>query len=127
MTYVRSIPSDRVVFSWESQEHQYPNHGPEGLTVTSAHEIEPTWDGPRVDCLLIRNRHGRLIGILNHYPEDVPGLEDAGNFLVLVHPAYRRLGLGTELVRRAQELWNVRWEQQKLSDDGAALANAMSA
>jgi GNAT superfamily N-acetyltransferase len=114
-------PNFPYAFSWESQEMQYPDSGPEGITYFAG-EVP---DAPPVDCLLYRNRFGKLIGILNHYSVDYPPWEKAGNFAVWIHPAYRRQGIATSLFEEAERRWNVRLDGQLYSIAGAQWANAI--
>jgi GNAT superfamily N-acetyltransferase len=115
------------VWSWESQVIPYPPSGPEGIGYFRGEvgDIPGYGTDLHVDCLLMRNRFGALIGILNHYPTDFP-LEEAGNVLVLVHPSYRRQNVGRELWAEAVKRWNVTFDGQKFSVEGAAFANAIT-
>lgn len=72
-----------------------------------------------VNCLLWRNHDGLVRGILNHYPQDYPPLEQAGNINVFVHPDWKRRGIGTALMERATELFGEpNFEQQIYSPEG---------
>ena len=116
-----------LVFTWESQACQYAAKGEPGVGYERhyANEFDRPPGAP-VDCLLVRDRHGDLIGILNHYPEDDPGgFEQAGNINVWVHPKRQRRGIGQMLVREAQERWQISLEQQRYSPEGLRLLAAL--
>ena len=79
-----------------------------------------------MDCLLYRDQHGRLTGILNHYPfrmgpADHP-LEEVGNVNIWVHPDFQRRGIATALWREAVRRWDVSLDQQRFTIAGAAFA-----
>lgn len=142
-----SVPGEGLL-TWESQERQYANNGPPGIT-HEEHRVEigsgpilaldPRDDRVKVargrystvvDCLLYRSRKGTLVGILNHYRDDcydVDGtlLERAGNCNVWVHPRRRRRGIGTALVREAVRRWSIDFAQQQYTEGGRALAESV--
>lgn len=115
-------------WSWESQARQYPRKGPEGISVET-HVVEvargttmaidpadkrlkPARVRVRygVDSMVLRNRKGDLVGILNHYPEpvyDMDGalLERPGNVNLWVRPNRRHRGLGSRLLNAALDRW----------------------
>lgn len=111
-----TIP-DFALYSWESQERQYPETGPAGFDYRRESAA-----GHPVDCLLWRDEDGFLLGILNHYPEDVPPWESAGNVNVWIHPDRQREGIGTRLLREAETRWGpIDWEQQRYTRAGLEL------
>lgn len=112
-----SLPN---VYPWESQAQQYPRRGPEGISYFAGEIPEINYT---VDCLLYRER-GILVGILNHYPADQLPWEKAGNVNVWVHPDYQRRGIGTALVAEAVTRWGINFDQQRYTEQGAALANS---
>jgi GNAT superfamily N-acetyltransferase len=115
------------VYSWESQAGQYAPSGLPGIGY-ERHYADGFDIGPEapVDCLLMRDVHGQLVGILNHYPETDPGgLEQAGNVNLWVRPDRRRRGIGSMLMRAAQERWPIRFEQQRYTRDGIAFVTAL--
>lgn len=108
------------VYSWASQALQYPSMGPPGIGYFPGETPKGT-----IDCLLWRDTNGRLRGICNHYPFDVPGFEEAGNVNLWVHPRWQRRGIGTALVREAQSRWTIDLTRQRFTTAGAALADAL--
>jgi ribosomal protein S18 acetylase RimI-like enzyme len=109
-------------FSWESQVVQYPALGRPGISYVCG----VISDDLRVDCLLYRDKHGKIRGILNHFPIDCV-LERAGNILVIVDPRFRRKKIATKLLREAQSRWVVNFDQQSYTADGASLAEHFKA
>src|ERR1700722_12827312 len=59
---------ESTMLSWESQAPQYPASGPPGISYFRG-EVSDTLF---VNCLLYRDENGELVGILNHYPTDMP-------------------------------------------------------
>lgn len=118
-------------YSWGSQVVQYadaPLPQP-GEAITYYSGVEP--GRPPVDCLLywVHDPEGRkrprIAGILNHYPVDYPPWERAGNVNVWVRKPDRRKGIATSLIREAARRWTIRPEQQRLTQDGVALAESL--
>lgn len=115
-------------FSWGSQACQYAQHGPPGLGherhALDARGNEVALDDRAatmlVDCLLMRDVHGELVGILNHYTGESE-LEKTGNINVWVRPDRQRRGIATRLLREAQARWDVDWRTQRYTTDGLAL------
>jgi GNAT superfamily N-acetyltransferase len=107
-------------FSWESQARQYPvKHAP-GVTYFAG--VTPTGT---VDCLLYYGPNRRLWGVLNHYGQDFPPYEVAGNVNVFVDPARRRMGVGSALLREAWARWPFSADQQRYSEAGEALVRRL--
>lgn len=106
------------VLPWQSQVRQYPATGPAGISYFAGHV-----DGFAlpVDCLLYRGDDGALLGVLNHYPQDMPPYEEKGNVLVLVHPEHRREGIGMALMLEAIDRWELDPAGQKYSRKGMQL------
>jgi len=109
--------TDQTFLSWESQASQYPGHGPPGISYMRG-QLTPTY---HVDCLLYRDEAGMLLGILNHYPADLPPAQPKGSVNVWVHPAHRRSGVGRALILEAFERWEVRRYAQAFTKSGAEL------
>lgn len=136
MTVTPTIPA--MAYTWASQERQFPNKGPAGITyeqnhvevarVTHRHtgaHVPVLADSP-VDCLVHRSHKGTVTGILYHYPVDMPPWERAGNVNVMVHPRRQRRGIGSALVAEALRRWpEIDPGQQDYTPDGAALVNAI--
>jgi GNAT superfamily N-acetyltransferase len=80
---------------------------------------------PPIDCLLWRDDDGILRGIVNHYPVDYPPYEKAGNVNIWVDPTCRRTGIASQLWAEAVKRWNVRFQEQRFTQDGVAFARAV--
>lgn len=106
------------VYPWESQVIQYPYSGEPGITYVEG-IIDPTYS---VDCLLYRDEHGLLVGVLNHYPADFYPYERRGNVNIWVREDQQRKGIATALWREAEQHWPVVLEGQRFTKAGAALA-----
>ena len=90
----------------------------------------PLGEGPNgatrwVDCLLRWDDAGQLVGIINHYPQDVPPYEVRGNLTLFVDPAHLREGIATELVLAAVERFGATLDGQSFTPDGLALAKSL--
>ena len=119
MNLTVSIPQE-AMYSWDSQAVQYAEVGKEFGTPFSIVLFVPV--GPDIiHCLLHYDETGKLDGILNHYPNDIPPWEDAGNFNVWVRPDSFRAGIGKALVAEADRLWNLDFTQQRYTVSGAKL------
>jgi GNAT superfamily N-acetyltransferase len=79
-----------------------------------------------VDCLLYRDKHGKLRGILTHHPYAVPPFASAHDVMINVEPRYRRKGIARRLLRRALELWPIDVHNQRCTADGAAFIAAFT-
>lgn len=110
----------QAMFSWASQAMQYPSLGEPGITHTE--EFSPGFPTEPIDCLLYYSPAGQLLGILNHYQQDMPPYEKAGNVNLWVHPDAQRMGIGTQLIAEADRRFGIRWEQQRFTEEGRALA-----
>lgn len=102
---------DEVAFDWASQVVQYP---PPGIGYFAG-EVP---GAPPVDCLLWRDEHGALCGVLNYFSLDYLPLERAGNFMVMVDPERRRRGIATALLAEAVSRWPINFEQQAYTRAG---------
>ncbi|HWE55148.1 MAG TPA: GNAT family N-acetyltransferase [Acidimicrobiales bacterium] len=112
-----------TVYSWESQANQYPLMGPPGAT---AFQLPPARDR-QVNCVLFRGEGGDLLGILNHYPVDLPPLEQKYTLNVWVHPDRRGEGIATRLVLAAmQQGWPISVEDVRATGPGLALTRSVA-
>lgn len=125
----RAAPTSPVMmpnpaYSFESQARQYLPLGEPGIGYFAG-VIESHL--PPVDCLLWRDTHGLVRGILNHYPIDYPPWEHAGNVNIWVHPDFQRRGIATALVDECEERWGpINFDQQQYSDSGLAFMRAVT-
>jgi len=116
--YKRVPPNLNSWWKWDAQVVQYPVIGQPGISYKQEEFTEPELKGLKVDCILYRNENGILIGILNHYPQDIPGWEKAGNFNVFVDPTQQRKGIGKDLIKEALTRFNTTLEQQSWTPSG---------
>lgn len=108
--------TSRAGFTFESQVKQYPEDGPKGISYFAGEQPEGI-----VDCLLYRDKSGKVRGILNHYPVDFPPHEKAGNLNVFVEARFQRKGIASKLLAEADKRWRIDWEQQNYTEAGAHL------
>lgn len=86
-----------TTFSFASQAAQYPARGPKGIGYL---------EGPDgIGCVLYRDKHGKLRGILNYYSQPLPPYERAGNINIFVDPRFTRRGIATRLLDEALRRW----------------------
>jgi GNAT superfamily N-acetyltransferase len=100
---------------------QYPARGPRGISYYAGHP--ESFDGV-IDCLLFRDKSGKVRGILNHYPIDFPPLERAGAVNVWVEPRWRRRGVGMKLIAEADRRWRIDFSKQRCTNAGVRLIEA---
>lgn len=115
-----SIPQAEV-YSFASQAWQYAQFGVPGVSYYRGWLDVRTY----VNCLLFRDEHGLLIGVLNHYPIGRP-LEKAGNVNIFIHPAHKRQGIGTALVTECIKRWGpINFDQQRYTPEGSAFVQSL--
>lgn len=122
---------DELMFSWESQRRQFDNIRPdissdgEGTYYIRIDKtIEENFDDDTwIDCLIRRDKDGRLVGILYHYPVELP-LERSGNFNIWVDPRERRKGHGTALITEAVKRFKINFVRQRYSVTGKKFIDA---
>lgn len=116
-----------TVQEWREIGNQYDECGPGGISCESYEVKLPLPDGStgvaESKTLLHRGAEGDLRGVLNYFPDGFPGIEEPGNFLVVVRPDCRGQGIGTALVSEADRQWNLNFLQQTYSADGRALVS----
>jgi GNAT superfamily N-acetyltransferase len=109
----------------QEQLDQYPEKGPPGISYFKGEIDHGCW----VDCLLWRDEHGKLRGVLNRFPMHIPpervgrfmiAGERKGNIFILVDPDWQRRGIATALLDQARSRWKIKFEQQEYTPDGAA-------
>ncbi|WP_370943969.1 GNAT family N-acetyltransferase [Amycolatopsis sp. cg5] len=115
---------EMVVFSWPSQAGQYPAGGPPGITYFRGDVSEFFGPGAYVDCLLFRDVDGVLVGILNHYPQDMAPRVKAGEVLIQVREDRRRRGIATKLLQEALSRWSLDFERQNYTPSGVEFTEA---
>jgi GNAT superfamily N-acetyltransferase len=103
-------------YSFAVQVKQYPLLGTKGIGYFAGDVGD---DMPPVDCLLYRDKSGKVRGILNHFPVRM-GLEQAGNVAVFIDPSFRRKGIATKLLDEANRRWSINLLQQKFTPLGGA-------
>lgn len=128
---MREIES--LSYSWESQARQHPHRGGPGIE-RDTHRFEAgIYDDcvipeaeHHVDVFRFYDEHRRLRGLLYHYAVDLPPLERKGNVNVLVHPAFQRRGIGSQLVEAAREaLGGIDFQQQDITPEGKLLMESI--
>lgn len=123
------LPEGMIAYPFESQKRQYPQKGDPGIRYFAGDTRQGV-----VDCLCFRDGNGELIGVLNHYPNDVPNphygtllgtlfgepefLECAGNINIFIDPDHKRKGIATELLEEAEVRWHIDFQQQRYTDEG---------
>jgi len=115
-----TIP-DHFAHSWDSQVVQYPARGPRGISYFEAH---PESHEGIIDCLLFRDKSGKVRGILNHYPIDFPPLEQAGAVNIWVEPRWQRRGVAMKLLAEADRRWQIDFSKQRFTTGGVRLVEA---
>lgn len=111
-------------FSFASQVKQYPELGPKGIDYFAGVLPDIT-----VDCLLYRDKSGKVRGILNHYPKTVGILgtgdyEKKGNVNIFIDPRFKRQGIATKLLAEAERRWTINFQQQRYTLEGEAFIKA---
>jgi RNA:NAD 2'-phosphotransferase (TPT1/KptA family) len=102
-------------FGFASQVGQFPAKGKPGIGY-----FKGKVPGGHVDALLHRDPKGKLVGVLYHYPQDLPPYEQKGNINVLVDPAHQRQGIASGLLREADKRWDINLQQQSWTSEGKA-------
>jgi GNAT superfamily N-acetyltransferase len=103
-------------FQFSAQSRQYPRRGPRGISYFAGTTES---DDTVVDCLLFRDKHGILRGILNYYATSIPPFETAGSVNIFVEPRFQRKGIATKLLRVALDRWpTINLDGQTYSTDG---------
>ena len=106
---------------WSQQVGQYPPKGPPGISY-----FKGVVDADiHVDCLLYRDKRGKLIGVLNHYAFDMPPYESKGNINVMVDPEHQGEGIGKLLLKEAMKRWDVNLAQQHWTPSGDKLRQSI--
>lgn len=105
-------------YSWESQACQYPVIGEPGIHLEQ-HTVIGAGAPTVIDCLLARNPAGELIGIFNHYNEHNL-FQKAGSCNLWVRPDCQRQGVATDLLREADQLWDLLDDDQTYTMAGNA-------
>ena len=118
MTVAGPVPtlSPVVDFPWSSQVMQYDTLGRMGISLfigELGEEILP------VLCLCWRDERGLLRGVLNYYQEN-NYWENKGNANLFVDPEWYGKGIGTALLLEAMNRWQIDFQQQKYTKQGAS-------
>lgn len=102
------------IFSWQGQSAQYPRKDTPGIHYFKGLISPEDW----VDCLLFYDKAGDLVGVLNHFPKDMPPYEKKGNISVFVKPNRLREGIATRLLKAALKRWRIDLRRQQYTPDG---------
>ncbi len=104
--------------AWETVCLSYPRRSSRPGVVEFQPEIDfEMWS------LLWYDDASKLRGILNYYPVGSPA-ERPGEFNITVHPAWRRRGIGTELLDEAFKRWPIELDRQRWTAEGLAFIKA---
>lgn len=122
----RRVPGS-VTHTWISQAWQYNRPDVPKTKNGIVHWTVPKDEAPvPIECLLFYGSDGRLVGILNYYPEGSPLGEKPHDTLTLVMPSMRRCGIGKALLREALKRWpQIDLLKQAYTDEGWALARTL--
>jgi ADP-ribose pyrophosphatase YjhB (NUDIX family)/predicted ABC-type ATPase/transposase len=118
------------ILSFRSQVSQYPESGPSGVSYFRGEDDELRKKGWWVDALLYRDKNGKILGILNHYPQNMPAeqpggpSEKKGNVNIFIDPKSKRSGIASELLKEAVSRYKVDLNKQRYSKEGAAFVNS---
>lgn len=127
---IRRVPFG-LTHTWESQECQYIDRTDIRWRPGITHWTVPRNAAPvPIECLLYREDRGglagRLVGILNYFPEGSPVGDLPGDTLTLVRPEWRRKGIGKALLTEALRRWPaIDLLSQSYTDEGYALATSV--
>jgi GNAT superfamily N-acetyltransferase len=115
------------VHDWLSQSLQYLTRTDIPKAPGIVHWTVPKNEAPvRIECLLFFDEDVQLRGILNYYPEGSAFGDEPHDTLTLVHPAHRRKGIGTALLKEATCRWpQIDLTKQSYTDEGWALAQTL--
>ena len=120
---------DEQILPFSSQVVQYPKEGPLGLSYFRGEDDYLRGLGWWVDCLLYRDKNGKILGILNHYPQNMPAeypggpSEKKGNINIFINPNNKKSGIGTALLEEAIKRYDVDLNKQRYSEEGANFIN----
>lgn len=117
-----------ITHTWASQAPQYDRPDITPAPGVVGWQVPPGLTPVPVLCLLYYTEHrGRLtlVGILSYFPEGSPFDDEPGDFMVLVHPEWRRQGIGSRLVREAVRRWGVDLMTQCYTTQGWMLAQSI--
>lgn len=109
----------------------YPRRGPSGISQESILRSHPVAGGGQtiaiVNATIYRNKMGVIVGVLHQYPGGLDihvqcANKKPGEYFIIVHPSYRRRGIGAALLAAADEKWGLDFWHQDYSNEGRALA-----
>lgn len=114
-------PATVLIGHWDTQIGDYAATGTPGFQTFQA--VNPRFPDAPIDCLLLRDPSGALIGILHHYGPDLQPDEEAGNVSLWIRPDVQGRGLGTWMLLLAMDLWpDIDLHRQSYTPAGRKLA-----
>lgn len=98
----------------------FPNGEPGwGHIITTHEKLEPG----HVDVITWRNKGGMVCAFIVRYHLTRPPNPSDGTLYLWVHPAFRHVGIGMQLLEQAYSTWEIRLEGQLYTANGAGLTN----
>lgn len=126
----KKVSITEPILSFRSQVSQYPKNGEPGISYFKGEDDYLKGKGWWVDALLYRDKDGKILGILNHYPQDMPAEERGGpserrgNVNIFIDPKSKRSGIASGLLKEAVSRYKVDLNKQRYSKEGAAFVNS---
>ena len=126
----KKVSITEPILSFRSQVSQYPKNGEPGISYFKGEDDYLRGKGWWVDALLYRDKDGKILGILNHYPQNMPAEEPGGpsekrgNVNIFIDPQSKRSGIASELLKEAVSRYKVDLNKQRYSKEGAAFVNS---
>jgi GNAT superfamily N-acetyltransferase len=120
-----------VLTPFKNSARGYPRRGPSGISQESGLRSHPVDCGGETSAIVIattyRNESGAIVGVLHQYPGGLDirvryANKKPGEYFIIVHSSYRRLGIGGALLAAADEKWGLDFWHQDYSNEGRALA-----
>ena len=127
------LPASHVTVEspFKNSAHGYPRRGNSGISQESVLRSYPVAGDSEttiiVNATIYRNKLGKVVGVLHQYPGGLDvhfrnANKKPGEYFIIVHPSYRRRGIGAALLAAADEKWGLDFWRQDYSKEGRALA-----